>query len=78
MENSRRVVITGLGTFNPLGHDVPTTWRAVAAGRSGIAPITLFDAHEFKTQIAGEVKEFDPVALFGRKEAPVARNWPNL
>lgn len=65
----RRVVITGLGTVNPLGNDVTTTWEAARNGRSGIARITLFDATNYKTQIAGEVKEFDPVALFGRKEA---------
>lgn len=65
----RRVLITGLGTLNPLGHDPETTWAAVRAGRSGIGPITLFDASDFATRIAGEVKGFDPVALFGRKEA---------
>lgn len=65
----RRVVITGLGTVNPLGNDVTTTWEAARNGRSGIAQIRLFDASHYKTQIAGEVKEFDPVALFGRKEA---------
>ena len=65
----RRVVITGLGTLNPLGNDVATTWEKVLQGASGIGPITQFDAGEFKTQFAGEVKEFDPVALFGRKEA---------
>lgn len=65
----RRVVVTGCGTYNPLGNGVAETWRAVAAGRSGIGRITHFDAAEFKTQIAGEVKEFDPVAHFGRKEA---------
>jgi len=65
----RRVVITGLGTVNPLGKDVATTWHSARRGKGGIARITLFDASEYKTQIAGEVKEFDPVALFGRKEA---------
>ncbi|MBP8002892.1 MAG: beta-ketoacyl-ACP synthase II [Chloroflexi bacterium] len=65
----RRVVITGLGTVNPLGNDVTTTWESARNGRSGIARITLFDATNYKTQIAGEVKGFDPVALFGRKEA---------
>lgn len=64
-----RVVITGMGTFNPLGNDVETTWRAVAAGRSGVGPITAFDAAGLKTRIAGEVKDFDPEALFGRKGA---------
>ena len=67
--DARRVVITGLGTLNPLGNDVATTWAAVRAGRSGIGPITLFDAADYETRIAGEVKEFDPVARFGRKEA---------
>lgn len=66
---ARRVVITGLGTLNPLGNDVAATWDNTINGVSGIMPITHFDASEFKTQFAGEVKEFDPVALFGRKEA---------
>lgn len=65
----RRVVITGLGTYNPLGNDVETTWQRVAAGQTGIGPITLFDASDLKTRFAGEVKEFDPEALFGRKDA---------
>ncbi|MCI0579477.1 MAG: beta-ketoacyl-[acyl-carrier-protein] synthase II, partial [Chloroflexi bacterium] len=64
----RRVVITGLGTMNPLGHDPETTWARVAAGESGIGPITLFDASELKSRFGGEVKEFEPEALFGRKE----------
>ena len=66
---NRRVVITGLGTLNPLGNDVAATWQRVINGESGIAPITHFDAANFKTRIAGEVKNFDPNALFGRKEA---------
>lgn len=65
----RRVVITGLGTLNPLGNDAATTWENILQGASGIGPITRFDAGEFKTRFAGEVKAFDPVALFGRKEA---------
>lgn len=68
-EHRRRVVITGLGTWNPLGHDVAATWQRAVAGQSGIGPITHFDAREMKTQFAGEVRGFDPVALFGRKEA---------
>ena len=66
---ARRVVVTGLGTLNPLGNDPLETWSAICAGRSGIGPITLFDAGEYETRIAGEVKGFDPVARFGRKEA---------
>lgn len=66
---ARRVVITGLGTLNPMGNDVAATWENIVKGVSGIAPISHFDTAEFKTQFAGEVKGFDPVARFGRKEA---------
>ncbi len=66
---SRRVVITGLGTLNPLGNDPESTWQAVVAGRSGIDHLTGFDTSELKTRFGGQVKEFDPVALFGRKDA---------
>ena len=65
----QRVVITGLGAVTPLGNDVPTTWGALVAGRSGIGPITCFDASDMDVQIAAEVKDFDPVALFGRRKA---------
>ncbi len=65
----RRVVVTGLGTLNPLGNDPSATWQMVVAGRSGIGPITQFDAGELKTQFGGEVKDFDPIARFGRKDA---------
>lgn len=68
MEN-KRVVVTGLGTITPLGHDVPSTWQAMLEGQSGVAPITQFDASQFKTQFAAEVKDFDPAVLFDRKEA---------
>jgi 3-oxoacyl-[acyl-carrier-protein] synthase II len=66
--NRRRVAVTGMGTLNPLGNDVASTWAAARDGRNGIGPITLFDAAEYETRIAGEVKDFDPVARFGRKE----------
>ncbi len=65
----RRVVITGVATINPLGNDLETTWQRVLAGESGIGPITYFDATDFRTQIAGEVHDFDPEAIFGRREA---------
>jgi 3-oxoacyl-[acyl-carrier-protein] synthase II len=65
----RRVVITGLGAVSPIGNDVNTLWANVTAGRSGIGPITHFDASDLGVRIAGEVKDFDPLALLGRKEA---------
>ena len=68
-QTKRRVVVTGLGTLNPLGNDVSTTWQKIAAGQSGIGPITQFDASEYKTRFAGEVKEFDPEVRYGRKDA---------
>ena len=55
----RRVAITGLGLVTPLGNDVAATWHALLAGRSGVAPITHFDANGFPVRIAAEVKEFD-------------------
>jgi 3-oxoacyl-[acyl-carrier-protein] synthase II len=64
-----RVVITGMGTISPVGHSVKEAWEATLEGKSGIAPITLFDASDLTTQFAGEVKDFDPEALFGRREA---------
>ncbi len=66
---SSRVVITGLGCVSPLGNNVTTTWETALAGKSGVGPITLFDASEHETRFAAEVKGFDPNALFGRKEA---------
>ena len=60
----RRVVITGLGAVTPLGNDVETTWKNLLAGQCGIDRITHFDPAAFDTQIAGEVKGFDPGASF--------------
>ena len=65
--NRKRVVVTGLGTVNPLGNSVRDSWEAACSGRSGIGPITRFDPSDFRTRIAGEVKNFDPSALFGAK-----------
>ena len=56
----RRVVITGLGTVNPIALSVPDYWRALLAGTSGVAPLTLFDTAHFKVRFGGEVKNFDP------------------
>jgi 3-oxoacyl-[acyl-carrier-protein] synthase II len=64
-----RVAITGLGAVTPLGLDVPSTWQGLVEGRSGIGPITHFDASAMRSQIAGELKGFDPEAVLGKKEA---------
>jgi 3-oxoacyl-[acyl-carrier-protein] synthase II len=64
-----RIVITGLGCISPLGHTVQSSWEAALAGQSGVGPITQFDATEHETRIAAEVRDFDPAALLGRKEA---------
>ncbi|MBI1855074.1 MAG: beta-ketoacyl-ACP synthase II [Chloroflexi bacterium] len=65
----RRVVVTGLGCVSPLGLNFAETWAALLAGKSGAAPITRFDASQHKTKFAAEVKGFDPLALFGAREA---------
>lgn len=65
----KRVVITGLGALTPVGNSVPETWKALVAGKSGIAPITAFETSLFKTQFAGEVKDFDPTKIIDPKEA---------
>jgi 3-oxoacyl-[acyl-carrier-protein] synthase II len=65
----KRVVVTGLGCVSPVGNTVNDTWQALLAGMSGAAPITAFDASAHKTKFAAEVKGFDPVALFGTRDA---------
>ncbi len=65
----KRVVVTGVGCVSPLGLNVGETWSALLAGKSGAGPITHFDASHHKTKFAAEVKGFDPVALFGPREA---------
>ncbi|MFA7439097.1 beta-ketoacyl-ACP synthase II, partial [Castellaniella sp.] len=65
----RRVVITGLGIVSPVGNDVQTAWGNILAGRSGIGPVTRFDASVLNSQIAGEVKDFDITDYIPAKEA---------
>ena len=57
--HERRVVITGAGLINPLGHDIPTVWDAIQNGRSGVGYTTIFDASRFPTRISAEVKNWD-------------------
>ena len=65
---SRRVVVTGIGLVSPLGIGTEANWQGLQAGRSGIGRITRFDATNFAAQIAGEVKGFDPLQFFEKKE----------
>jgi beta-ketoacyl-acyl-carrier-protein synthase II len=63
MSRRRRVAVTGIGLVTPVGNDVSTTWTALLEGRSGVAPISIFDASGFSTRIAAEVKDFDAASL---------------
>ncbi len=65
----RRVVVTGMGCISPLGNNMPDTWAALLAGKSGAGPITHFDASNHKTRFACEVKGFDAAAVLGGREA---------
>jgi len=65
---NRRVVVTGMGTINPLSHNVEDLWSALKAGKSGVGPITQFDPAEFPSKIAGEVKDFNPSDFIDSKD----------
>jgi 3-oxoacyl-[acyl-carrier-protein] synthase II len=65
----KRVVVTGIGVISPVGLDVPTMWQNVVAGRSGIAPITLFDTSDYGVRFAGEAHGFDPTNYMSVKDA---------
>ncbi|WP_340673234.1 beta-ketoacyl-ACP synthase II [Brevibacillus agri] len=64
-----KVVVTGMGVISPVGSDVQQFWSSLTQGKSGISQIDRFDTSRFKTKIAGLVRDFDPEARFGRKEA---------
>jgi 3-oxoacyl-[acyl-carrier-protein] synthase II len=64
----RRVVVTGLGAVTPLGNSFAESWECAIAGKSGIGPITRFDASAFASRIAGEIKNFDPLQYVDKKE----------
>ncbi|WP_297210907.1 beta-ketoacyl-ACP synthase II [uncultured Flavonifractor sp.] len=64
----RRVVITGMGSVNPLGHNITETWQAVKNGVCGIAPITQYDSAMQKVHLAAEVKDWDPTSVLDKKE----------
>ena len=65
---TRRVVVTGLGLVTPLGTGIEKTWKALCAGESGVTRITRFDPTDYSSQIAAEVKDFDPAAYIEKKE----------
>jgi len=67
--NKRRVVITGLGTVNPLATDTAATWVAIQAGKSGINRVEHFDASAYATQIVGSIKDFDVTTVMSEKDA---------
>ena len=66
---TKRIVVTGIGTLNPLGNNLETYWNNLINGVSGADMITLFDASKFKTRFACEIKGFDPTEFMDRKEA---------
>ncbi|MRN55210.1 beta-ketoacyl-ACP synthase II [Paenibacillus monticola] len=66
---SHRVVVTGMGVVTSLGKDLETFWGNLMSGKSGVSLVEAFDVSEYTTRIASSVKEFDPEAMFGRKEA---------
>lgn len=65
----KRVVVTGLGALTPIGNNIQEYWEGLSTGRSGCAPITYFDAEKFKTKFACELKNFNALDFFDRKEA---------
>lgn len=69
MQSSPTVVVTGMGVLSPVGTGWESFWRSLLEGRSGLGPITQFDASAFTTRIAAEVKDFDPTLYIGKKEA---------
>ena len=65
----KRVVVTGLGALTPIGNNIEEYWKGLTDGKSGSAPITYYDTEKFKTKFACELKNFDPLNYFDRKEA---------
>jgi 3-oxoacyl-[acyl-carrier-protein] synthase II len=65
---NKRVVVTGLGIMSPLGIGIEENWQAIMQGKSGVGPITRFDATDFPSKIAGEVKNFDPLNYVDKKD----------
>lgn len=68
MKTGRRVVVTGLGTVNPIGNSVPESWNSVREGKCGVGEITAFDTTDFKVKVAAEVKDFHPETKLEKRE----------
>jgi len=68
VEKRRRVVVTGLGVLSPVGHTLEETWPALVQGKGGVSQLTLFDASDYPTRFAAEVKNFDPTRYLSPKE----------
>ena len=66
--SQRRVVVTGMGMVSPLGNDMASSWDGIVNGRSGLGAVTSFDASQFTTRIAGEIRDFDPAAFMSAKD----------
>jgi len=74
----RRIVVTGMGMINAVGHDKESSFKAICDGIGGIGPITLFDTEKFTVKIAGEVKDFDPSTVMEPKEVKKADRFIQL
>src|SRR5713226_1129816 len=68
MGQGRRVVVTGIGLLGPTGIGTESAWKSILAGRSGIGPVTLFDATTLPCRIGGELPGFDPLDFVGKKD----------
>ncbi len=71
----RRVVVTGMGAITPLGNNLETTWDALKAGKSGVGPLTRLDKDEFPSQVAGEIRDFNPTDFMESKDARKMANF---
>ncbi|MFI9081511.1 beta-ketoacyl-[acyl-carrier-protein] synthase family protein [Streptomyces sioyaensis] len=78
MNSHEQIVITGFGALTPVGNDRDTTWRALLAGHSGVAPLTRFDAAHLPTRIAAELTGFDPAAVLHHKQARRSARFSQL
>ena len=63
----KRIVITGIGVISPIGIGKDAFWQSLKEGRSGVRPITLFDVSKYKVKVGGEISDFDPAAILGKR-----------